>query len=367
MKIFFLTGHIAGAPRKATANLLAEAYAALGHDVRIVTNGYSLVTILKGDARHVYAKELPKDHWFDAGERIKGYIPRMWINPGRFPIAWLNRLTTPFFNRYASRLSEAVMKEMYGADLIFIESGAGLLYAATIKNRWPEKKLVYLYSDRLSTLRVHPVLQTAQDQGLSLFSLIVCPAQSMVKDFVHPQCHYVPQGVDTHLLDAPTQTPYSKPHNIVSVGDMLFDEEAVMMLARYAPDWTIHLFGKGAQCSQKMANIVEHGEKPFCDIIPYIQHADIGLAPYRPLEGAEYLSQSSLKMMQYRYARLPIIAPVFATNGHAHTLAYIPGDSASIGLALENASSYDRSTISTADILSWERVAKHILELATGI
>jgi 2-beta-glucuronyltransferase len=251
---------------------------------------------------------------------------------------------------------------LHDAQLIIIESGAGLLYAQSIKHQFPAAKLVYSCSDRLSTLRVHPVLQRAQQQAEELFDAIMCPAQVMTQDFKHPHCYFVPQGVDKQALDRRTQSPYAQPRNIVSVGDMLFDEAAVLMLAKLAPDWTIHLFGAGAVCTQAPTNVITHGEKPFEDIVAYIQHADIGLAPYRMADGADYLSQSSLKMKQYTYARLPIIAPNFATAGCAHAQGYDPQQLESLAGAFDKARALDRSSISTETVLSWPQVAQRILD-----
>ncbi len=363
MKIIFFTGHMAGMPRKANVTLLADAYSRSGQDVYIFTTGYSLVSELIKDQRCGYAKTRPMNRWYTTDDAfpIKGYIHRPVINPGRFPTALLNTLTAPFFRYYSSQLPKAVIAELKDADIIFVESGAGLLYAGALKKRFPNAKIIYQASDSLITLQVHPVIMEAEKKYMPIFDLIVYTAQSRATESGHQHAYYIPQAIDTDAFNVPTENPYPKKNNIVSVGDMLFDPGAIMALAKAAPDWTIHLFGADARCPEPLPNIVTHGEVPFQVTVPYIMHADIGIAPYRAAKDAAYLSQSSLKMKQYTYAKLPIIAPDFAAANYPHVMAYNPHNPSSIAMAFERARCYDRTSISKAGIMSWTETAQRIL------
>jgi 2-beta-glucuronyltransferase len=134
-------------------------------------------------------------------------------------------------------------------------------------------------------------------------------------------------------------------------------------LATTYPDWTFHLFGRLAHLEEALPNVVAHGERPFDEVAAYIKFADIGIAPYRPKEDADYLSQSSLKMIQYSYCRLPIVAPRFAAAGRAHVLAYDPGDAGSIRAAFKAAVEFDRTTIDTSGVMSWEEKTARLFDL----
>lgn len=362
MKIVFFTGHIAGEPRKATVTLLADSFVELGWDVRIVTLGYSWLTILKGNSRHAHAKTLTPNVWYSSRPLLKGYLQRTMLGPSRLPARWLNNLAKPFFRRYCDHLPSAVGAEIKDADVVVIESGPGLLLMKTLKRLMPRARFVYMVCDRLTTLRVNPVIMDAEKMHEAAFDLIVSPSSSIVDDFPnHPHRRFLPQGVETRLFDQPAQNPYPRLKNIVSVGDMLFHEEAVLTLARENPDWNVHLFGGRARCSQALPNIVTHGETPFSDIVPYIKYADIGLAPYRPAPGVEYISQSSLKLKQYTYARLPILAPAFAGGVYPNIVPYDPHQLDSMSPALTRAAALDHSAIVNSDIQSWPQIAQDFI------
>ena len=100
----------------------------------------------------------------------------------------------------------------------------------------------------------------------------------------------------------------------------------------------------------------------FARVVPFIKFADIGIAPYRVGAGADYLSQSSLKMIQYSYCRLPIVAPLFAAAGRAHVCAYRPVDPQSIVAAFSQAQSFDRTGIDTASIRSWQEAVQLLFD-----
>jgi 2-beta-glucuronyltransferase len=173
---------------------------------------------------------------------------------------------------------------------------------------------------------------------------------------------YVPQAIDKELFDRKNPNPYSKPKNIISIGDMLFDKTTVAFMAEKFPDWTFHLFGKGARLESPMPNVVEYGEKPFDDIVPYLQYADIGLAPYgNTKEDTTYLSQSSLKLVQYTYCRLPILTPEFATKERDHAFGYTSEVEQSIVNAFEKAIQYDRSQIDVSGVYNWDQVIDRML------
>ena len=103
-------------------------------------------------------------------------------------------------------------------------------------------------------------------------------------------------------------------------------------------------------------NLICHGERPFRELIPYLQHADIGLQTLAYTPGAEWFADS-LKMSQYTYCRLPIVAPSFLRSDRPHVYYYEPGDDVSIQQALMSAHAHDRLTISADGVLTWDELA----------
>ena len=95
-------------------------------------------------------------------------------------------------------------------------------------------------------------------------------------------------------------------------------------------------------------------------MIPYLQHADIGLQTLVERPGAECFADS-LKMQQYTYCRLPIVAPQFLQSNRTHVYCYTPDSDESIREAFRAALRHDRSQIDVSGILSWDDLAKQLL------
>jgi 2-beta-glucuronyltransferase len=74
-----------------------------------------------------------------------------------------------------------------------------------------------------------------------------------------------------------------------------------------------------------------------------------------------YLAESSLKIVQYTYAQIPILAPHFCKGNLEHLKAYQPGDKASIIRALEQALMVDRRAIDRSGVQDWKEVITGML------
>jgi 2-beta-glucuronyltransferase len=226
----------------------------------------------------------------------------------------------------------------------------------------PGARLIYLVSDDLSTIGCHPVLSQLQAAAIEKFDSIVVVASGLARLFPgQGNIHCIPHGLHRELFDTPSPRPYGRTRTAaVSVGTMLFDAEFFRIAKNALPDWDFHVIGDIPR-SLAASNVILHGEMPFMDTIPFIQHADVGIAPYRPAGGIGYVAQSSMKIQQYTYCGLPIVAPTFAVSGILHGHGYTPGDRVSIRSALVAAKDFDRSQVPRDAVLSWDDVARRIL------
>jgi 2-beta-glucuronyltransferase len=222
--------------------------------------------------------------------------------------------------------------------------------------------LIYTVSDLLETLTFHPMVQVAERAAIRHFETIRVPAAVMRESFPDTApIRYIPPGLDTSVFDSPSGNPYDTGKNAISVGDMLFNPEVIERLAEHYPDWTFHVFGKKAQLRKAMANVIEYGEQPFERLISFLQYADIGIAPYHDAPSVGYISQSSLKMVQYTYCQLPIVAPDFAAAGRPHVLPFSPdAERSSLVDAFQKAIAFDRSSIDRSQVLNWDQVTDEI-------
>lgn len=358
MHIAFLTGHAAGSKRKTGFHFWADIASSKGDTISWITLGQSRLSAI---ARPGKMPEGPYNQWIDHSAKIKSYkwIPLIHpVKAGPFTDFLL-----PLFSAFYPALAPSdMLQPLKDADIIIVETGAGLMLVPRLARECPKAKLIYYCSDRLQTLGAHPAIAAAEKTALPFFSLVRTNASARIADFpAHPNVRYIPQGIDKAQFDRDHPNPYTGPRNIITVGDMLFDSESVTRMARALPDWSFHLFGRGSRLDAKLANVTEYGERAYDDIIPYLKHADIGLAPYRHDADSAYLAESSLKIVQYTYCCLPVVATSFIAPA-AHIKRYEAGDTQGMIQAVKDAAAFERHTIERGNIPDWTDVYKDMLE-----
>jgi 2-beta-glucuronyltransferase len=363
MKIVLISGHDGASDRKTGFHFWAEILSRRGHDVDFLTVGSSWISLIRKNGKQL---KPPFNRWVSLGGRVRKYT---WMPPFH-PLYLGNRLldilSTPVFALYPWLMPPALLKSLRKADVFIIENGAGQMLVPRLSKLNPRARIIFNSCDRPSVLNFHPLIVRSEKTMLPYVDAIRLNAALMAEDFpTGTETHYIPQAIDKGLFDAPMQNPYQTAKNAINVGDMIFDAKAVEILATNFPEWTFHLFGKGAKIGSAMPNVIEHGEVPFAKLVPYLKYADIGLSPYKNSPKAAYLGQSSLKNVQYTYCRLPIVAPRIASGSRPHIIAYNSSDDTqSVIHAFEQAIAFDRSTIDINVVPSWEDVIDRMLALA---
>lgn len=353
MKVVFLTVHEAESARKVDFHFWANALSRRRAEIDWLTVGFSPVSLLRSHRRRY---KRPYNTWVQVNNSIRKNVWFPIFHPFNLKSPLLNKWTKALFRHYNYLLPRAIIDAFGNVDYFVVENGAGLLLIPSLAQRFPKAKFIYTVCDRIETLDYHPVIEEAEIKALPYFSLIRVPSPVMIEDYKeHSNVRYIPHGIEKALFDAPMTNPYDRPKNIISIGDMLFDQKTVCIMADAFPDWTFHLFGNNARLPTHMDNVIVYGERPFREIIPYVKFADIGLAPYKPAVNADYLSQSSMKMIQYTYCQLPIISPSFASADRAHVISYRPGEKTSIIESVQKAALYPRETIDRSLVLDWDQ------------
>jgi len=120
-------------------------------------------------------------------------------------------------------------------------------------------------------------------------------------------------------------------------------------------DWDFHIIGP-IDALPRRRNIIAHGLCQFADTVPFLRHADVGLHCLEEGPGVEAFADS-LKVVQYTYCCLPIVAPECLRSDRTHVFCYRPKDPESIRKALQAARAYDRTKIDPATVPSWDDVA----------
>jgi 2-beta-glucuronyltransferase len=119
------------------------------------------------------------------------------------------------------------------------------------------------------------------------------------------------------------------------------------------------------KASAGAANLHHHGEVPFGTLVPYLVHADVGIAPYTFRPDLAYLSESSLKLIQYSYCRLPVVAPFFAKGSRSNIFDYVPEDAETAVAAFRQALVFDKGPLEPGSIKDWDEVVSEVIRCAT--
>ncbi|MBD1548955.1 polysaccharide biosynthesis protein GumK [Roseibium aggregatum] len=366
MKIFKFTSQpFLSDMRKVSTHFIAEEWAKAGHTVHVATVGLSYLTLLKNKALFQRLSVAQKNRFAETSPGLfaSAYMPPLHPFSSGKPL--LNMLNRPFFGLYGSMIPGYMKTPLAEADVVIFEPGTCLSFYEAVRRFNPKAACVYIQRDWLETIGAAAVLQEMEQRMYRTLDLVITPSSKIAAEVPAPcRVEIVPQAINKDLFDADTVSPYPEnTRNAISVGNMLFDETSLRAMAEAAPDVTFHIFGAHF-AGPRPANVIEHGEKPFAELIPYMKHADFGIAPYRISPNELYLAETSLKFLQYAYCRLPVLTPDLIEDGRGNLIGYsLEGETDWPG-KIRAALTMEKSDRFQDGILTWEEVAEKILELA---
>lgn len=360
-RVVLVTGHYWNSRRRAGFHWLADAFHSLGWEVLFFTSTLSWLSLLRRDYRLRYPDLWrQRNRLYLAKPSFYSYVWFAPFHPANLRFAFLNSISKQWFASYGELPLGEVEEWISNVDLFVFDSTPGLLLFRKFKRLNPRARFVYRVSDVLRLLKPHIVVLDFEDDALSQFDLVSVPSEYMYGYFKtkakNLKLHH--HGIHKDFYDRDCANPFENISgtNAVFVGVSHFDYDFLLRASSIFSDWNFHIVGPIKKKFVR-SNVYFYGEKKFEETIPYIKHADVGLANWVYSPGAESFSDS-LKIIQYTYVRLPIVAPDFLCSSRPNVISYRPGDDASIAEALRRALEIDRSTISTSDITSWEELAQ---------
>ncbi|MBN8952173.1 MULTISPECIES: polysaccharide biosynthesis protein GumK [unclassified Rhizobium] len=365
-KIAILTSHaFLRGYRKASIHFIASRWAEQGHEVHFLTIGHSWLTLLK-DRRRFRALSQDQANRFQiiaTNLSAGAYLPPLhaFSSGNRF----LNAVNSILFRLYGSYFPPFARRVITDADLILVESGSPLAFFAKAKRLNPKARILYFCRDLLRTIGAAPALQDIQAREIARFDAVCVPSERLGA-MLPPggRVRVIPQGIDASLFDREQPSPYPPgSRNAISIGNMLFDQASVAAMAAAAPDVNFHVFG-AAWTGWVRPNITIYGERDFESIIPYLQHADFGIAPYRLTADEVYLAESSLKLAQYSYCGLPILLPDLVPFTRPNGIAYRLEGEVAWREKIDAALTMRRSVAFRDGIMTWDEVAQQTLAAA---
>lgn len=366
-RAILVTGHYWNSKRKAGFHWLADALERNGWDVVFFTAALSGLSVIRRDYRLAYPVLREANQLLQVREAMWSYVWFTPWHPANLRLKFLNHLSRPLFSLYSQFPLGEVEPKIREADLIIFESTPGLLLFERFKHLNPRAKFIYRVSDDLRLLRNHALVLETEQRAASQFDLVSVPSQQIYLLFKKlPNLELNLHGIRKDLFQQDCLNPYQNQENpnLIFVGNSYFDYDFINHASQLFPDWNFHIIGPITNLPQRQ-NIIAYGELPFEQTIPYIKYADIGLQTRCYSPGIESLN-NSLKVAQYTYCQLPIVAPKYLHSSRSHFFYYHPEHVDSIQTALREAAAFDRSKIQTDNIYSWDEVMHHLLQ-AVGI
>ena len=361
MRFLFCTQHFfAPNYRSAGMHQMARALAGGGHRVDFVTVAQGWLKQRLSSRTRDYAKGARKALAEGINPaNIHAHVHREIVHaPSGSPL--INALTVPLDRVYGRRLDATFAAAARKADIIVLECGYPLYYFEALRRLNGRARFVAFYMDRMELVGFRPEIHTRHRAYMPQFDMVRTNAERLL-DYLPAGTNgrYVPQGVDKARMKLDCPSPYEPgTRNIVSVGDMLFDDPAVRMIAEAAAGQGAQLHVIGARMDQPRSGTTVHGEMSFERTLPYIVHAEVGLAPYRLVEGADYLVQSSLKIQQYSYCGLPVLLARGLDIKGGHFVYYDPADAPDIANAVQRALATPKDLAYGASVMDWPEIGR---------
>lgn len=355
-RVVLISYHYLASERRAGFHWLADAFWRMGWDVTFVTAPISWISWLRRNERFRYPVREEANRLRETEIGLSSYVLFTPFHPVDLRLGLLNRLSAPLALRY-KRTSLVGLEERLGrSDLVVFESTPALLLLDQVRKLASGARLVYRVSDPLELVGAHPAVQRWETEVSPRFDLVSVPSDYLLRRFTgasNVQLHH--HGVQGELYDRPVESPYDGHVNVCFTGNSHFDADAVEAAAGLFPDWRFHVIGRVR--APRRPNILAYGELPFEETVPFVKHADIGLQTRVRERGAAALTDS-LKVLQYTYCGLPVVAPDFLTTARENVFHYSADSPDSIGVALERAHAYGRHPELRLGVPSWFEVAR---------
>ncbi|MGI4848514.1 MAG: hypothetical protein ACRYGK_10335 [Janthinobacterium lividum] len=358
MKFLVISAHDYRSRRKAGIHFTTAELAKLGQ-TRFFSCRYSLLSKLKADPRISLDALSNRKTMF---ENVECYLWRTPIHPFNMNRPFLLPLENLLFRLYADYPSPVLVEWIKDSDAIFFESGIAPIFIKLVKKLNPAARTIYVASDDLATINVAQFVKSTFDQFAPSLSAICLKSKYMAPAMPASENRYViPHGFDFSVGDHADPSPYGPGVHAVSVGSMLFDPDFFVSASRQFPEVRFHVIGSGAARHPAYGeNVITYDEMPHRQTLPYIKHASFGIAPYRPENLPRYLADTSLKLMQYDFFKLPAVCPAAIVGDYGSRFGYQAGDEASIRAAISAA--IGAPHVSSRTPLHWSQVVQRMLD-----
>jgi 2-beta-glucuronyltransferase len=358
MNFLIISAHDYRSRRKAGIHYVAAELEKLG-TTRFFSCRYSLLSRLKHDTRNFIDKLANKKTIHDG---VECYLWKTIIHPFNFRIPMLRFIENVLYRIYVGKPSEVMEEWIKEADTIFFDSGISPIFFDLVKKLNPTARTIYIASDNLDTIHVADYVQRTFDRVAPQMTMLCLKSRFMAAVMPPSNNKYViPHGFDFSIADHADPTPYDEGQHAVSLGSMLFDPAFIVSASNSFPKITFHVIGSGLKAQPGYGkNVRLYEEMSHVETLPYIKHATFGVAPYDSSQVPDYLADTSLKLMQYDFFKLPAVCPIKVAADYCTRFGYEPGNTESVIRAINAAIKAPR--VSCGKPLAWSESVARMLD-----
>lgn len=356
-KITIISRHFFSAfNRKTTVHFLAREFVKKGYESYFVSVGRSRLSTLNKPKNKALPADINRKTFTEVEPHVFSIVMDELIHPFSTSNKWVNLLTSPKLLNYGNSIPENILNKIKDSDIVLIECGYGVAYFNKLKQLCSKAKFIYFATDPLSQVGLRKEFEDIELEAVSQFDIVRVASKELGERFDQSSTKLaiIPQGIDKSIFDQSTESPYPKDSvNFVSIGDMSFDYESIVMMAKLKPEFNFHIFGANIPVEYPK-NITVYGEMDFNRLVPYIKFANVGIMPYKMTSHLGYLTKTSLKFLQYSYCNLPIVTPTGPDWERQGIFGYTPKDATTLDQALSASVAYEKNTNLSANIKSWQ-------------
>jgi len=359
-KVVFLSWHYYNSKRQAGFHFLAKAIKEKGFKVVFISSVISLFTYYRKDLK-IYEKDFNKNVLKPITFNGVKSIVNLSILPP--PISRSSK-TLEFLSKILFRLNKASIKELINAEYIVFESAQSILFFKKIKTINPKANYIYRMSDDLEAMKGSKMIIKYERSILAQFDLVSVPTKTMYDKFKkisfnNVKLHF--HGIDKNIYDSSNVSPYTEKINHVFIGNSHLDQNFIKIASNLYKDHYFHVIGAFDPIVENN-NVIYYGHMPFEKTIPYVKFATTGLQTRSNEDGIAETLSDSLKVLQYSYCKLPIIAPSIIPAHHRKNFFYFDyDDKESIRNCIDEALKFDNSDF-RVDVQSWDELATELIE-----
>lgn len=308
-----ITGHFPFQKRRGSILWVSLHLQKMGWHVTHVTVGYSWLSYLKGDQRLKALGYKPRRGQHVCSDTLTTIYGLSPVHPVKTGVHIADKCLAKMQRLFVAYWRSKIRNPLQDADLVICESGAPVLLAPLLSKYAPHAPRIYRVNDDIRLLNAPDFLTKAEVENQHHFTRISSANQVLTSRFEHVVTTVDPMGIPTRQMESQRPSPYTRLKNqkiAVCAGTTQLDHKALAWVAQARPNWQVHVLGRiRGNLTPCAPNLFYHGETPFEEVLGYVAHADIGLAPYIDRPGVEYQTSNSNRMLLYRHHGLPILGP----------------------------------------------------------